>query len=370
MSDARIGLCLDPLDVLFFRDGRPFGESFRAEGGLPNPQVLAGALRTAMLSRVNFDFRAFAQQRTGNGRILDVFDKLKAPPEATRCKFRGPWLAMEKGTDIYPLLPTPQILVRAGEDEWERSKPLKQEELPGWTDKLRPLWRTGLSDAKSPGGYLLPSGIEAFLKGGCPIDADFVHSRELYDFDHRTGIAVDSDALTTVKGEIYGIRFLTLKPKFERLSHNLDAARIVLYAEALPQNGHSAMVQGWLDKLPIPFGGEGRYVHSRVVNTVKWPSFGEGDTALWLLATPAIFESPCNLPKVFAPVAAASATPFAISGWDVARNGPRATRFAIPAGAVYFTNTGLLPEHGSLCSNPDRIDEGWGYALRGVWNDA
>ena len=40
-----IGLKIDPLDVLFFRDGRPFGAAIRASGRLPNPQTLAGALR-------------------------------------------------------------------------------------------------------------------------------------------------------------------------------------------------------------------------------------------------------------------------------------------------------------------------------------
>ena len=59
-ADTRLGLRLDPLDVLFFRDGRPFGESTRAEGSLPVPQTLAGALRTALLTRAGFDLRLSA----------------------------------------------------------------------------------------------------------------------------------------------------------------------------------------------------------------------------------------------------------------------------------------------------------------------
>ena len=47
---SAIGVLLDPLDTLFFRDGRPFDASSRVRGGLPNPQTLAGALRTALLS--------------------------------------------------------------------------------------------------------------------------------------------------------------------------------------------------------------------------------------------------------------------------------------------------------------------------------
>ena len=40
----RVGLRLDPCDVLFFRDGRPFAAASHGESGMPAPQTLAGAL--------------------------------------------------------------------------------------------------------------------------------------------------------------------------------------------------------------------------------------------------------------------------------------------------------------------------------------
>ncbi len=49
-----VGLRLDPLDTLFFRDGRPFDAANRVVGGLPNPQTLAGALRTNLLGASGF----------------------------------------------------------------------------------------------------------------------------------------------------------------------------------------------------------------------------------------------------------------------------------------------------------------------------
>ena len=54
----RVGLCLNPLDVLFFRDGRPFEAASRAYGGLPLPRTFAGALRTACSSRLGSTCRA------------------------------------------------------------------------------------------------------------------------------------------------------------------------------------------------------------------------------------------------------------------------------------------------------------------------
>lgn len=39
-----VGAILEPLDVLFFRDGRPFAAATRASTGLPFPQTTAGAV--------------------------------------------------------------------------------------------------------------------------------------------------------------------------------------------------------------------------------------------------------------------------------------------------------------------------------------
>ena len=59
----RVGLCLNPLDVLFFRDGRPFEAASRAYGGLPLPRTFAGALRTALLQQAGFNLVVPATRR-------------------------------------------------------------------------------------------------------------------------------------------------------------------------------------------------------------------------------------------------------------------------------------------------------------------
>ena len=58
---SRMILRIEPLDPLFFRDGRPFGDNSRAVSGLPRPQTFAGALRTAMLRRAEVDIAAVAR---------------------------------------------------------------------------------------------------------------------------------------------------------------------------------------------------------------------------------------------------------------------------------------------------------------------
>ena len=56
-----ITLDLEPLDVLFFRDGRPFDAAPRATSGAPLPQTVAGAVRTWLLRRTNTNLKALAE---------------------------------------------------------------------------------------------------------------------------------------------------------------------------------------------------------------------------------------------------------------------------------------------------------------------
>src|SRR5262249_44257698 len=148
-----VPLLLEPLDTLFFRDGRPFDAANRVSGGLPYPQPLAAALRTALLARqgAGFDFGKFAhlQQREERS-VGEALDLCAAPPWIVQTRFRGPWLAIKKGPrEVEPLLPVPATLARAEgkrrEEEteakgapppgrWVRANPLR-EPFPPW---LRP----------------------------------------------------------------------------------------------------------------------------------------------------------------------------------------------------------------------------------------
>jgi CRISPR-associated protein Cmr3 len=61
----------------------------------------------------------------------------------------------------------------------------------------------------------------------------------------------------------------------------------------------------------------------------------------------------------------------AVSGWDVARGGPRETRFAVPAGATYFVDgpgdEELFLHHDDPDERRNLRREGWGFALQGKW---
>jgi len=361
-----VGLRLDPLDTLFFRDGRPFDAATRASGGLPQPQTLAGALRTALLARAGFDFGKFAIAR--KKMTADDPEQLRAaltacgaPAEIVDASFRGPWLALASDDNaVSPLLPMPEVLKRAKEKgKWSVAKPVAS--VPGWDDPaLKPLWRNVEPDPKAEPELLTLAGLKAFLKdpkANIP-DAHCVKRETLFGYDHRVGIEVDKDTLTSADGMLYVISLLSMQRKH-------DGKPVCLYAEIeLP-----ADVAAYLTDTLVPFGGEGKYVRVTKVEAQPWPKPATGP-AMWYLATPTFFPPTGRpLPSVTGLMAAASGAGVPVSGWDVARNGPRATRFAVPAGACYFVNGPATPDDFLNLGTESAAlrQEGWGFALPGIW---
>ena len=115
----RVGLCLNPLDVLFFRDGRPFEAASCAYGGLPLPRTFAGALRTALLQQAGFNLSCLRQDRDDRSHVPTtrvLLGDRGAPEWILDTTFRGPWLALREkkaGSEsgIVPLLASPATLL-------------------------------------------------------------------------------------------------------------------------------------------------------------------------------------------------------------------------------------------------------------------
>jgi len=374
---TRLGLRIEPLDTLFFRDGRPFGPATRAGGGLPLPQGLAGALRTSLLAASGFDFAGFAERRKArpDDPTGDVLAELGVADWLISARFRGPWLMREPATGSHELLfPMPANLARDNQTRlWYRADPLEGD-LPGWTPRRpgsRPLWRRGGPDAKRPEGFLTCQGMTRYLEGNLPGDLDTVQRSEVFEFDDRTGLEIDADTLTGVEGRLYARQFMVLKPG------------VSFYAEILVSADGDGAIRGLLAKAPVfPWGGEGRFAAARLlIAPVSWPSVESGGKPLQVLATPGLFGTdPGSGPEVpdrIDPerlVAIASTRAVAVSGWDVAHGVPRPTRFAAPAGSVYFLDGSNqesdVDPGSSLCADPETAAQGWGFALRGVWNYA
>jgi len=413
-----VGLWLEPLDVLFFRDGRPFGAAMRAQTGQPMPQTLAGAIWTALLRQAGCHFptlisvhRSHQKQQASRGpegpksphafgvrndlALREAIRQAGGPEWIFQVQVRGPWLARQDRTRSsaspgtvpdtltefrYPelvrsgksqalevLVPVPAVLYTpkgkkegSGDRELLYANPLPTSQTPpGWKppiEGLRPVWIKTREDMELVRGYLTLEGLWRILQGQVPTKEQLVPEEKLFDYDHRTGIQIEMDRLTSEESQIYAISLLALQKG------------VGFYAEVgLPPEGATMLRQ-----IPcLQWGGEGRNVLlEQVQQLCQWPK-GEPTNGLkpfLVLTTPGLFDRGW-CPGVLADHLAAAAVPgeVAVSGWDLARGGPKPARFAAAPGSVYFLHQ--LPENLSdaLSDQEEDRQQGWGCYVQGVW---
>jgi CRISPR-associated protein Cmr3 len=351
---ARIGLVLEPLDLLFFRDGRPFEAGIRVGLQTILPQTLAGALRTALLECAGCDFPALGDAiRDGRSFSEALTEQSSALADIAIVSVGGPWF-LHGGQ---PVVPMPASLLRDDAGQILRLAPLK-DGLPGWLPTepgMLPLWTRSRGRAERLSGYLTLIGLACFLRGEIPNGEDAVAATTLFETESRTGIAVGPETLTVETGMIYGADYLALKPG------------VSLYAEL--SGPEPALARAFVAETAIPLGGQARYVRvRRLSEPIRWPRERRDKSgSLLLLTTPAPFASGWRPPDLDI-VAAAVPGHVAVSGWDLARGGPKPTRFAAAGGALYFCR-GAPPNGESLCVGDDGL-AGWGRFLEGVWDYA
>jgi len=358
MPSDMVLLELDPLDVLFFRDGRPFEPASRATSGLPQPQTVAGAIRTWLLERAGVDFAQLGTALSVGASFADaVADQGEDAGAIGRLSLRGPWF-VRRGE---PLVATPANIEVDDEDRLHRLDPLEKPP-PGWVpliNGMKPLWRSERGATKPRGGFLRPTGLARYLSGDKPEPDQVLDEAAVFCAEGRVGIGLDSERRTTRKGLIYAIRTMRLMQG------------VTLSVEVHGVADDLAILPDGEDLLAL--GGEARRAVVRRSRAYDPPSVAQSSVAgngrLVLLTTAGPFGGWC--PPGLKPLAAAVPEPVAVSGWDLAKGGPKPNRFAAPPGSVYFLkgDTDLAAFEGSLAEPADAA-LGWGAFVEGAWNYA
>ena len=363
-----LGINLEPLDVLFFRDGRPLEAATRVSSGLPGPQTAAGAMRTFLLKEAGCDFNKLGNDIKGgkDGKKPLSFaeaadaqgDKVGA---VARIRFSGPWLS-QGGQPVFPM---PAVLRQIKDDDSGaliRLAPCNGP-VPGWKPpfpNMLPLWSRKKEPLASVPGFLTLEGLESFLQGKVPDRAHIVDQEKLYGHDPRTGIGVDPKSLISQEGLIYALEFLAMQ----------KGVGFYLEVSGTPEALKPLESENPLD---LPLGGEGRRV-SISNGTVTWPAVkpAHNENSLLMLLTPGFFDGPIPSAILSDTIAAAVPGEVGVSGWDMAKKGPKPCRFAAMAGSIYFLNqkfnNNQNPPGKSLCNEED-AQLGWGTFVEGVWKN-
>jgi CRISPR-associated protein Cmr3 len=388
-----VWLFLEPLDVVLFRDSKPFtaGESFWARSAFPpSPLPFMGALRAKLLVERGVDPEVYRRAVTGrSGELLGLIDQIGGPHDYGRLRLTGPFLAQKMGSGLVPYFPAPlDLRVLEGEPAgFLRPRPFPWP-LTWNPPTLTPLWTTEAGD-EAKGKMMDARNLKTYLEGGPGMPTD---SRELWEGEIRVGIEL-SGRRTAEEGKLYTLEFIRLN---SRPTAPLGFLLKVTGLEglALPERGLLAL------------GGESRGAGYEVVpeealaedfrdlirgEALKERLEGQRRFKLYL-ATPGLFRRgwvPDCLQEQNGQyvgqidslrirlVAAAVSKAVAVGGWDLVHNRPRLLRRAVPAGSVYFLEVdGPLGEadvqrlldafHFQSLSSAEDGQAGFGLALLGV----
>ncbi|MDS4025588.1 MAG: type III-B CRISPR module-associated protein Cmr3 [Candidatus Contendobacter sp.] len=392
MTDYRF---IEPLDVLYLRGNKLFGDAGSYGEALmpPWPSLAAGALRSRMLADHGIDLAAFAQ---AGERLPGLSGALHAclgtPQKPGNFRVSLFTLAYRENGRVQPCFPLPADVVvtakaldnatylqpTAPHPALSSSYPLPQAPLLRAADPAKPQGNLWLNTV----------GLGAYLNGEKLGKDHLLRGGELWQFDHRLGIALNGAQRTVAKGMLYTAQTVALN-RHDGHGHGRDVGFLI-------------GVDGASDLLPekglLRFGGDGRGAALQAVSSKdllpppNWQRIEQERRFRLVLATPGLFTGGWRLPGFDADnrwrgpdgctarlVAAAVNRADTISGWDLAQRQPKPAQRVAPVGSVYWFDDfqgkaealGKLAAEGFWAigdySDPSRRAEGFNNLLIAAW---
>lgn len=387
---------IEPLDVLYLRGNKLFGDSGSYGEALmpPWPSLAAGALRSRMLADHRVDLAAFAQARDRLPSLSDALHQcLGTPLKPGTFRVTLFTLACREESDrVAPCFPLPaDVIVTAktlDDATYLQPTALHSALASSYTLPRAPLLRTTEPAKPQTGLWLNSSGLKAYLKGEKLNKSDLLPSNELWRLDHRLGIALDGAQRTAAKGMLYTTQTVALNR-----CNGSGRGRDVGFLVGVDGANGLTPINGLLR-----FGGDGRGAALQAVSTKEllpspdWRRIEQERRFRLVLATPGLFAEGWRLPGLEANngwrgpgdciarlVAAAVHRADTISGWDLAQWQPKSAQRVAPAGSVYWFEDfqgkaealGKLAAEGfwAMSDYPDRSRraEGFNNVLIAAW---
>lgn len=350
---------IDALDILFFRDGKPFtmGSDTWGSGIFPPyPSMVYGALRSLYFS--------YNINELKNAASIDETN-LEDPTKALI--IRG--LYLQLGNDL--IFPVPMDCVK-GKKGKEKNKllPLKPKLIDCISNCktsviLRPESRQQIENVEN--GWIDSATLKDYLNGNYN-DMYYSELSKHVLSEPKIGIGRNNKTHTAEESKLYRIGMKRLKD-----------VSIVVDIEGLdiPDSGL------------MKIGGEGRPASFKLVDAVPipYPSLNSNKIKLYL-ATPAIFQKGW-LPKdidhsslegeingiKLKLITACIGRPLYIGGFDI-KKGPKPMNRAVPAGSVYYfeirgqyTGQQIIDalHNKAISDSPWDRQQGFGIAYVGRW---
>lgn len=369
---------IEPLDVLFLRGNKLFGDagSFGESLVPPWPSVAAGAYRSALLARKGIDLARYAR-----GEIADP--ELGTPSQPGDFTVTAFQLARRLADGrVEPLFALPADLV-AGQEKDERLvvRRLIPAELKPAIGSAYPLPRLPILPEPERGkpetGYwLTDAGWRENLAGRIPRSDQLIHTRELWALDTRVGVGLDAVRRRAADGRLFTVQAVALR--------KCEVDRSKAEKEAFDVGFITRIAGAHLpEQMTLRLGGDGRAAIGKSA-PFDWPepdhaSIAAASRCRLMLTSPGVFADgwlPTGVTKISERdyrfdlqgvkgrlVAAAVPRAEVVSGFDLAawsqrKGGPKPAQRVAPTGSVYWLD--------DLDATPEALRK---LAERGLWTE-
>jgi len=390
---------IEPLDVLLFRDAKPFtgGEDHLARSVFPPPpSTVYAAIRSHLLSQRFGRFEAF---NDSTDVPPDLTEEIGSPARFGSLELRR-LLVARKGepvdspqhaTSVELLYPMPNdVAVVKGTEHYVLLKPADQ--FPVRTNLppgLRPLWLAKDVHLEAATGWLTEKGMQRYLEDEAHSPDSFFAPGEviagdqvgklIFTREERTGIARDRARRSVREGLLYSVEYLRLKPgvgffvEIEGTKLLPDFGTLALGGDRRPAHYRPAQVSVLrLEKIKQRIEERRRF---KLVLTTP-ALFSHGWRPKWIEER--TLEGSRGNVRVKL-VAVALGKPVGIGGFDLVKQHPKPVHRLVPAGSAYFFEllegdaiAALEAFHEKSVSEnletfPETAKQGFGYSVIGAW---
>ncbi|MFN9749534.1 MAG: type III-B CRISPR module-associated Cmr3 family protein [Burkholderiales bacterium] len=348
---------IEPLDVLFLRGNKLFGDpgSFGESLVPPWPSVLAGALRSQILSNEGVNFEKFAQGHVVHPSIGSISRPGTFTLEAfdlAQCQDDGTITALHAA-------PADLIVTRDEQGHFSTVSRIQPEAITHglMSSSTLPMWPVlpGTQRVKPAGGiWVNDEGWRAYLAGQKPTPGQLGHASHLWKIDSRVGIGLDTTLRRAADHQLFTAQAIAFKPGLGFITAVSGATLPPRAMLRLGGDGRAASLKSVAYRAPEPdlhaIAKEGR---CRIILTTPG-IFTQG----WLPEGSGPGHS-FELGGVRARLACASLNRAdVVSGWDLARQQPKTALRAVPAGSVYWLD--------ELQAQPEQLRK---LTTWGLWAD-
>ena len=348
---------IEPLDVLFLRGNKLFGDPGSHGESLvpPWPSVAAGALRSLMLATDGVDIHAFVRGQSRHATLGTPADPGTFALVSFHLARRNPAGQVE----TLHALPADLVLTEQRTGGRQLSRLQAQVPAAGLASSaplaMWPLLAQAERSKAIVGHWLTQAGWASYLQGQTPAIDTLVAPGALWQLDARIGIGLDAATRSAADGKLFTAQAVAFRPGVGFLA-------AVCGAEP-PRNGM------------LRLGGDGRGATMTAVAHAPpapdWDAIHRARRCRIVLTTPGLFAQGWLPPGVDAAqqldlhgisgrlVSAAVPRADIVSGWDLARQQPKAAERMVPTGSVYWID--------QLTATPDQLRK---LVAQGLWADA